>query len=131
LIPADDTIPQSNEGFQYLSVPITPQSGSSLLKIDVVVGAFSASTIATLTGAIFRDAGANAIAAALAVVLQNGGSNQFQMSCIVAAGSTATTTFKFRMGLNGGSTTFNGSASPTRYFGGVCSSGITVTEFGA
>jgi hypothetical protein len=133
LIPADDTIPQSSEGAQFLSVPITPQSGSSFLKIDVIVGAWSANSVVMACGAIFRDATANAIAAALSIIAQTGTSNQFQMSCIVAAGSTATTTFKFRMGLASGSATlnFNGYPGPVRYFGGVCSSGITVTEFGA
>lgn len=132
-IPGDDTIPQSNEGAQFLSVSITPQSSTSSLWVGVVVGAWTSNTIATGCGAIFRDTGANALAAALAVILANGTSQQFQMSTVTASGSTSTTTFKYRMGLAGGNGTmnFNGYGGPVRYFGGACSSGIVVMEFGA
>ena len=132
-IPADNTIPQSNEGAQFLSVSITPQSASSYLYVCVVVGAWTANAISTGCGAIFRDSGANAIAAALGTILQSGSSNQFQIACVVASGSTAATVLKYRMGLAGGSGTmnFNGYGGPVQYFNGACSSGIVVTEFGA
>lgn len=129
-IPTDNTIPQNTEGTQIASVTITPQSATSFLLIDVVIPAFTVSVNVTPVAAIFRDSDVGALAASAGQTPLNNTNFRF-FSAIVASGSTAATTFKLRFGPNAAATIFvNGYAGPTTFFGGVCQTGIVVTEFG-
>lgn len=100
VIPADDTIPQNTEGVQILSVGITPRAASSRLVVRVVVptqvpgGGASPFVI----GAVFRDAGADAVGATY--VEDNGPTIgvQLVMEFEVVAGSTSPTVFNLRVG---------------------------------
>lgn len=131
LIPADDTIPQSTEGDQYMSLTITPKSSSNVLRIDVTFNG----SLSVLTGnnhlavALFQDSAANALAAtstrpANAAVYQT-----FNFTHYMTAGTTSATTFKVRAGPSSAATlTFNGE-SGARLLGGVSASSITITEY--
>lgn len=128
LIPNDDTIPQSSEGDQYMSQAITPTSTSNLLVVDVL--ADLANTVSNdIIGAIFQDATANALAAGEAYQVTANGGVMLHLRHTMAAGTTSSTTFKFRAGgSTAGTMTFNG-ASSTRRFGAITKSTMMVTEY--
>lgn len=129
-IPKDDTIPQNNEGNEYMTLSIRPSSSSNILIVDVMIAAVnSTSTSDTITAALFQDSGANAIATALGGrYFGNGFDTQIYLSHYMTAGTTSTTTFKVRVGAdNSGTTTFNGEAG-ARLYGGTLASGIKITE---
>lgn len=127
-LPFDDTIPQSGEGDQYMSLAITPQSASSKLIIDVVwVGSHSVNSQVTV--ALFQDATANALAAAASEVI-TGGQTMIAVNFryVMTSGTTSATTFKVRAGsTSAGTTTFNGRAAG-RALGGVMASSIVIRE---
>jgi hypothetical protein len=129
IIPLDDTIPQSNEGDQYMSLSITPKSATSKLLVEVVFnGSCSDAGGAAITVALFRDSGANAIAASTTT-----NSALFMTAIplrhVESSGSTTTTTFKVRVGTNAsGTVTFNGQ-SGGRKLGGAMASSIVIREY--
>lgn len=132
-IPIDDTIPQITEGNEFMTQAITPKSATNILVIDVVAY-LSVSTINDAAGALFQDATANALAAAVMRYSVATEVNMLPLRHIMVAGTTSATTFRFRAGHNtaGGAstTTFNGNNS-TRQFGAITKSTITVTEYKA
>lgn len=130
VIPRDDTIPQITEGFEVMTQAITPTSTTSFLQVDVAVHA-SCSVASDIVAALFRDAGANAIAVGSQYATTGLGVMLVTFRARVTAGSTAATTFRVRIGpITAGTVTFNG-ASGGRYYGGVYASSITVTELQA
>jgi hypothetical protein len=129
LIPSDDTIPQITEGTQVLSATITPKSAANKLKIDVVLYTQESTGGNTvITGALFQDATANALAAGFS---QNGTTYNdppIVFTHYMDAGGVAATTFTVRVGPQASATvTLNGSGG-VRMFGGVLRSSITITE---
>lgn len=127
VIPNDDTIPQNTEGDQYMQLTITPKSATSKLKIDVtVVGSLSIGDNHSL--ALFQDATASALTVAsvqnVAGVLET-----VSFSYYMTSGTTSATTFKVRVGKEGGASTytFNG-VGGARKFGGISGSMMTITE---
>lgn len=128
-IPLDDTIPQNNEGDQYMSLSITPKNVSSTLEIDVVVFVSNTASINNLIAALFQDSTANALAAAFSAQYIATGVVCLAFKHVMTAGTTSATTFKVRCGSPAaGTTTFNG-YSGGRIFGGVLSSRITIKEY--
>lgn len=128
-IPIDDTIPQNTEGNQYMELAITPQDETHKLIIEVTAMFAINAAGGKVTGALFRDSVANALAA-LTYGPHNSGNTAgvFYLKHVMIAGTTDEITFKFRAGSDGGATiTFNG-ASGSRLFGGVAASSITITE---
>jgi hypothetical protein len=125
-IPLDDTIPQSTEGNQYMSVAITPTSASSLLCIQATIALSSSGTL-TIIAALFQDSTANALGT-VARFISNGNLHTLNLTYWMTAGTTSATTFKIRAGGSAaGTTTFNG-VSGARLFGGVCTSNLSVME---
>lgn len=128
--PYDDTIPQSNEGDEYITLAITPTSATNKLKIDVVVNCSYSNANETITVALFQDAIVNALAAFCA---SSAASATLPISIKfthhMVAGTTSEITLKIRIGgVSGGATlTFNGTAG-ARKMGGVMASSITITE---
>lgn len=131
-IPLDATIPQATEGAAYaaLDTTITPSSATSLLEVEVSIPYLTASTAAHLVGALFRDAGADAIAAGATVAEAADASRQLTVRAVVAAGSTAATTFKFRWGVSTGTGYLLRNTANTITFGGVAAATMTVKEIG-
>lgn len=132
VLPSDDTIPQSTEGDQYMSLAITPRLSTSRLKIDVVlVVSSSAAGASVLTAALFQDSTANALAAVSQVTSAANNQTQISFTHWMTSGTTSSTTFKIRAGGSAaGTTTFNGH-SGGRHMGGVMASSITITEIKA
>ncbi len=129
-IPLDDTIPQNTEGDQYLSLAITPTNVSNKLRIDVVLNV-AYSTTATVTGALFQDSTAGALACVAQAIDSGSFLRQMVFTHYMTAGTTSATTFKVRIGgSTAGTTTLNGSGGARRY-GGVFTSSITITEIKA
>lgn len=126
-IPVDDTIPQQTEGFEVLTATITPTNASSVLIIEAQTFAGNDSGNIFITGALFRDATADALAAS-SVQAPNTGFKGLAFKAIVSAGSVAATTFKLRVGNDGvAEVTINGAVG-SRFFGGVAATTLTITE---
>lgn len=122
----DDTIPQITEGYEVMTLAITPNNASNKLKITVVAN-ISNDTQVGQSVSLFQDATANALATA---TLDLGNTTNMGVCTFVhfmAAGTTSSTTFRVRAGSVGGTITFNG-VSGGRKFGGVLASSITIEE---
>lgn len=129
-MPVDDTIPQITEGNEYMTLAITPQSASSVLKIDVVAQ-LDTNASGVRSVALFQDSTANAIAAIFQGAFAAGASTTHSFTHIMPSGTTSITTFRVRAGLDNPNTmTFNGRGG-SRIFGGVAASSITITEIAA
>ncbi len=127
VMPYDDTIPQSSEGDQYMSLAITPKSSASTLMVHVL-GIFSQSGAAVTSMALFQDATAAALAAVDFDSRNADQSFTLPLTHTMTSGTTIATTFKVRAGPSAGSTTtFNGSGG-ARKFGGVAASSIMIAE---
>ena len=127
-MPFDDTIPQNNEGGEFMTLAITPTSATNKLKIDVVIQIAASATNRLLMSALFQDSTASAIK--VSVASEHLANNPMIMSFqhMMTAGTTSATTFKVRAGPDGACTlTFNGSGG-NRKFGGVIASSMTITE---
>lgn len=129
VIPPDDTIPQITEGDEYMTLAITPKSASSRLRIDVNWNGGHSAVSKIHIVALFRDAGANALASDMeSQGVQNGLVNIMFTHNMPSPG-TGATTFRVRAGASvAGTTTFNGNAGG-RLLGGVMASSITITEY--
>jgi hypothetical protein len=130
IMPIDDTIPQSTEGDEYMTLAIKPTKSTNKLVIEVKgYLAHSAAAVVTAVGALFQDATANAIAVGTGAVNDTADAGgEVSIKHTMVAGTTSSTTFKFRAGFSqAGTTTFNGRGG-VREFGGVYASSITITE---
>jgi len=126
VIPFDDTIPQITEGNEYMTLAITPTNANNILRVSAnfVVGS---STSGRIVAALFQDATAGALAST--TVPGVGGAVALQIECNVTAGTTSSTTFRVRAGINGAATTtFNGEGGG-RIFGTSTKASITITEY--
>lgn len=132
LVPMDDTIPQNDEGSEFITLAITPTNSSSILMIDAIItfegnNGQGDNTIMSL----FQDSTANALASTFA----DSGAQSFVSNSTLrhsmAAGTTSSTTFKIRLGpQQSGTLTVNG-RSGSRVFGGVAASSLVITEYTA
>ena len=125
----DDTIMQNTEGTEFMTLAITPTSATNKLKIDVV-GHFNASTTNKIfTVGLFQDTTADAIAMqAVTESIQNS-PVLVNFTHFMTAGTTSSTTFKVRCGVDSSATlTFNGRDGTNRRGAGRYASSITITE---
>jgi len=121
--------PTNTQGAEALTVTIVPQSATSFLHVTVNALA-GITTPAVSTGhAIYRDAGA-AIGATVNWQLTNAGTSVVSFTAVVASGSTASTIFRYRFGVETASTAVLNGAN-IQYFGSAASTRITVIEYGA
>lgn len=130
-IPLDDTIPQNTEGTQIFSQAITPQGASHKILIRVVLNV-AATGSETVVAALFRDSGANALAAKMCPANLGG---SMTLEYVDSPATTSAVTYKVRFGSGNGtySVSVNGqnSSYSTRIFGGVSNSHLTLTEIKA
>lgn len=129
LTPADDTIPQSSEGTEFMTLSYTASSTSNVLTIEVLA-MVSNSAVASnpITIALFKDSDTDALASQTIMSTGNGLVMQASLRHIMNAPSTSAVTYKVRIGANAlGTTTFNGSGG-TRRYGGTAASSITILE---
>lgn len=128
--PVDDTIPQNNEGGEFMTQAITPKSTSNILVIEAfAVGAGSLQAYVGM--GLFQDTTADALHATVNNVPSNGFYMENRLVHAMAAGTTSATTFKIRIGATTGTYGFNGSAAGTRIFGAIAKSIIKITEYKA
>jgi len=127
-VPLDDSIPQNNEGTEFMTLAITPTSATNKLRIEVLfIGVYPADAVMALL--LFQDSTANALASNFN---WSGGSStrnfSMYLSHFMTAGTTSATTFKIRAGGdNAGTLSFNGRGGGRQY-GGTLASSITITE---
>ena len=128
-LPMDDTIPQSGEGVQMMTLAITPTSAANALASEnVAYLSQNSGSEEYMAVALFRDAIANAIAAIAGYQVRDGTGVTQPINLTFLAGSTSATTLKIRAGSNGATTiTLNGTGS-SRRFGGVAASSMKLTE---
>jgi len=108
----DDTIPQSTEGTEFITLSITPESSSNTLVIeaDLLVQNDDADYIGM---ALYQDSTANALTAAIETVSTSDGfTGMMHLKHIMTAGTTSPTTFKIRAGGNIGTTYINSANLP-------------------
>lgn len=130
VIPVDNSIPQSGEGTQFMSLAITPRHAADLLLITHV-GQYASSVAGNdpITVALFQDSTANALAATATSKAVAGDMITIPLMYMMQAGTTSATTFKIRAGSEtAGTTYFNSENGGTRVFGGVAGSGLAITE---
>lgn len=129
IIPNDDTIPQNNEGTQFMSLDHYPLSAFSKVEITAS-GHFFNSTGSSwrAIGALFKGSDVNSIATAEGVNSLGSWAILLHAKAIINSATTNTTTFSFRAGTESSSTTyFNGNAA--RKYGGSFSSYMTINEY--
>ena len=127
----DDTIPQSSEGTEFITLAITPTSSTSKLRIDFSVVLNHTVGTAILNACLFQDAIVNALAAASSQNVNSGGPMIVAGSYYMTAGTTSSTTFKIRCGSpTAGTVTLNG-VNGVRFYAGVSNSFITIIEVAA
>lgn len=126
----DDTIPQNDEGNEFMTLAITPTSASNKLMINVTA-VVSASVVPThIVTALFQDSTSNALADTISAENVSNNIQTVALHHYMTAGTTSETTFKVRIGMDdAGTFRFNGS-SGGRVHGGVLASSITITEIG-
>ena len=129
-IPIDDTLPQSGEGMELVTVAITPLNADNWLRIDGVCHLSNSLSGTVLISALFQDSEADCLISAM----QNGNATnsreQVSFTHWMKAGTTDSTTFKLRGGGHAGTITSNGAAS-SRELGGGLNASLTVTEYAA
>ena len=124
----DDSIPQNNEGDQYMQLAITPTSATNKLRIDITICLSHSANSTDRQVALFQDSTANALTAVSDFVATADTLTTTTFSYTMLAGTVSATTFKVRAGGdNSGTTTFNGK-NAGRLLGGVCNSNMTITE---
>ena len=125
-IPLDNTIPQNNEGKQFMSATIVPTNASNRLCVTVQMEVANSAAV-VMIGALFRDSNVNAVVTTWESVAA-GQATSLQLYYEVVAGSTASTIFRAVAGGHAaGTTTFNGSNS-TAFFNGTMNSFMKVEE---
>jgi len=128
-LPFDDTIPQSTEGDQVMTVSLTPKSSTNRLRVFVTLNGSNSTSSAILSAAVFQDSTANAVAAACTrLSATSTQSSQLSFHFDMVTGTTSSTTLKVRAGNTSASTTTYNGESAGRKFGGVCISSILVIE---
>ena len=131
VVPNDNTIPQSNEGKEFMTLAITPKSASSKLLIQVHLMGSANDTGRQVTVGLFQDSIANALAATGMYESVGTGLMGLSFNHYMTAGTTSEITFKVRAGSHSGIFTLNGYSTTTPTMGGVGVSSINIMEIGA
>lgn len=127
ILPVDGTIPQSNEGDQYVNINITPLSANSTLKISANL-LITASAQTEISVALFRDSQVNAFAANLNWEQVGGGCLMHEIEAYIPSLSTAPTTIKLRAGPRVAATVAVNGTNAGRILGGLSAVTMQVWE---
>jgi hypothetical protein len=132
VIPYDDTIPQSTEGTEILSVSITPKSSTNRLRVTFSGFGASEATDAIIIAAIFANSGSNALAAGATTAPEDTQNpTRLFLQHEFVAGSTSAMIIKVRIGGSTSSTLSMNGTTSARRFGGVAASTLIVEELSA
>lgn len=127
-VPADDTIPQSTEGDQYMIQAITPSSAANVLRVAAQWHGANNQASTRFAMSLHQDATANALATASFQHITGDFTAVIPLLHQILAATISATTFKIRVGgQTAGTTTFNGS-SAARIYGGVLNSYLEAAE---
>jgi len=124
--PADDSIPQSTEGTQIISVLYTPRSASSTLLVRFD-GQVSSDGTNHVIGAMFKNADSSAFSAQDVFIPAANARVAMGFTGSFAPGSTSAQTIAVRIGSNAGNSALNGSPGG-RVMGGVSIATLRVDE---
>jgi hypothetical protein len=127
-IPFDDSIPQNSEGSQVLSGSFTPLSASSVIVLEATLFGVPATSGVNVGMALFKDTGADAIAASWMAAENNGRMISQRLVHNYSSPGTSAITFALRVGANSGSFYVNGN-SGGRLGGGVLRTALRATEY--
>ena len=128
-IPLDDSIPENDEGDEYMTLAIEPMDASNILRINIVIHLEHSSANLMKIAALFQDSIVEALANSASTEASATTFSFMNFTHYMVAGTTSPITFKVRAGgHSAGTTTFNGSGG-SRLFGGALASSITITEF--
>jgi hypothetical protein len=105
-IPQDNTTPQNTEGYEVVTLAITPTSSSNLLVIEYS-GSIWGNTNIVSTVALFQDTTADALIAYGDSSSSGGRGINQSFKYVMTAGTTSSTTFKIRSGSTTGTFYFN------------------------
>ncbi len=127
-VPQNDTIPQNTDGTEFMTLAITPTNAANKLQIDVVMHISCLTGTRNIAVCLFQDSTAGALAVGEQAEANGGFVQNIKFTHYMTAGTTSSTTFKVRAGVEtSGTVTFNGS-NGNRQYGGVLASSITITE---
>jgi hypothetical protein len=128
-IPVDDSIPQSSEGTEIVTVSITPSSASNKVRVRAYFYGQGNSSVVNMVGAIFRDSVANALTGGVGYARSTATNTAMGafIEVVDSPATTSATTYKLRIGPDAGTMRLNGSTS-ARLFGGAMTVGIFVEE---
>jgi hypothetical protein len=129
VIPQDDTIPQITEGTEIQTVSITASNASNKIRLRWRVQGTLGAT-GGLIFALFKDSGANAIAAGNVTVATANYAQSVLLETEVTAGDTSAHTYRARVGPSTGTAYLNGNSSG-RLFGGVSACVLVAEEIKA
>lgn len=132
-LPADDTIPQqTGEGTEIITASITPKATANRLVIEAITYSAGVSTGVRAGGALFQDSTENALASGLSSGELSGGGADTAIIHVrheMAAGTTSSTTFKFKVGPLTAATLYVLGTSAARLFGGTLRTTLRITEY--
>ena len=129
-IPEDDSIPQSTEGTEIITVSITPQSAVSRLRVTVHIP-FTKNFATAAFATLFKDSETDARAVAATWQDSNGMYNTFSIDYEMVAGTTSPVTFKVRVGSVSAQTINLCGYVSGRLFGGIWKYSMQVQEIAA
>jgi hypothetical protein len=125
IIPADDTVPQSTEGLQILTLDITPTKVGNIL-VAKFTGWGSLSAPAYASCAIFD--GATCIRASASAVANAGYPIRIADSVDIAVAALTTKTISVRVGPDSAVNLFMNGTGSTRLFGGLAAATLEIIE---
>lgn len=130
LIPIDETVPQNDEGTQFMSASITPTKASNILLIQAV-GNFGHANNAYMTFraiiCLFKDDIADALGTA-ETITWSGNVCNVSLTYRITAGTTDAAIYKIRAGTSiTGAFIMNGTSVNNVAVGGLCSA-LSITE---
>jgi hypothetical protein len=124
----DTAVPNSTVGAELLTVTLTPSSAANFLEVEAVVQCASTGA-GIIAGSLFRDSASTPFAGNLVTAVTANTPYQLVVRGRVAAGSTAATTIKLRIGSSGASSVrVNTASGGGALLGGVAVTKLTVTE---
>jgi len=125
----DNSIPQISEGTEFMTLAITPANSSNKLLIITDSNWSCSGGSIYLMAAIFQDTTANALVTAQHEFVNADGHTHLSFSHYMTAGTTSSTTFRFRAADHTGPSTltFNGIGGAQKG-GGIMASSMTIME---
>ncbi|MEX2296266.1 MAG: hypothetical protein WD715_02550, partial [Dongiaceae bacterium] len=128
IIPFDDSIPQSGEGSQVLTVSITPKASANKLLVTVTLQ-IGGENLDAVVAALFKDSDTGALAAASHLATNSvAGTSTLVINYEMTAGGVSAIAFKVRMGPGSTGNAYLNGHDGARVLGGALISSIAVTE---